>query len=370
VTLYDELKHLNMNREMIKNSIIAFINITAIFSSLLVTSCKKESDQPTVPEVVTLPISDTSYTTAACGGNILSDGGAAITSCGICWSTGTTPTLTDNRIINSEKEGEFASSMTNLQPGKIYYVRAFATNKIGTGYGETLTFSTKTPPTKGTLIGSILLSYKYGYSNIQYNDVRIELIDSTNKSVVIYPNSDGKFRIDDLPLGNISLVIDKPGYGIFKSGTFRHSKSVDTLSTTELVEELPFSFSGFQVNYSNKILIYNDYTDYVTTDSYMVTNLLCFSKSPDVSINNCSLLTFTGSFTNVAYINSVSNASVGLSFDQFLNKGFKSGDVVYAIEYPVTQKYFDLYYGQSSTFKQVSFKFNNLSNICQFILQQ
>lgn len=350
--------------------------LTALLACLLFSfsvieiSCRKEADQPEIPVVATLTISDTSYTTASCGGNITSDGGDAIHTRGICWGTGANPTTSNSKTIDGKGIGKFSSAMTNLLPGTTYFVRAYATNTIGTAYGESVSFSTKIYPVKGTLTGNIKLYDRYGNENHVYTDVKIELTDTTNKTVIVYPGSDGKFRADNLLLGNTRLFIDKPGYGILNSCIVRHTKIIDTLSTIELLEELPFAFQNYQVSYSAGMLHYDEYCDYVSADSYMVTNLICFSKSPEVSLNNCSLLAWTGSYTNVAYINSGSNAATSFSFTSFSNAGFKAGDIVYSVEYPVGQKFFSIYYDQKSVFNPLTYKIGNQSNVDSFVLQQ
>ncbi len=351
-------------------SFLALLGCILFSFSVIEISCKKEADQPKIPVITTLAISDTSYTTAICGGDITSDGGDEVHTRGICWSTGANPSTSNSKTIDGKGIGKFSSSMANLLPGTTYFVRAYATNTIGTAYGESVSFSTKTYPTKGTLIGNVKLYDRYGNENHVYTDVKIELTDTTNKTIIVFPGPDGKFRVDNLLLGNTGLFIDKPGYGILNSCVVRHTKIIDTLSTIELLEELPFAFQNYQVSYSAGMLHYDEYCDYVSTDSYMVTNLICFSKSPTVSLNNCSLLAWTGSYTNVAYINSGSNASTSFSFTSFSNAGFKSGDIIYSVEYPVGQKFFSIYYDQLSIFNPFTYKIGNQSNVDSFVLQQ
>jgi hypothetical protein len=354
----------------LNHTLPALLGCILISLSIIEISCKKEADQPKIPVIVTLALSDTSYTTAICGGDITSDGGDAIHTRGICWGTGANPSTSNSKTIDGKGIGKFSSSMTNLLPGTTYFVRAYAINTIGTAYGESFSFSTKTYPVKGTLTGIVKLYDRYGNENHVYTDVKIELTDTTNKTVIVYPGTDGKFRVDNLLLGNTSMVIDKPGYGILNSFIVRHTKIIDTLSTIELLEELPFAFQGFQVSYSAGMLHYDDYCDYVSADSYMVTNLICFSKSPNVSLNNCSLEMGTGSYTNVAYINSTSNAATSFSFSSFVNAGFKTGDIIYSVEYPVTQRFFAMYYDQKSVFNPLTYKIGNQSNVDSFVLQQ
>jgi uncharacterized protein (TIGR02145 family) len=95
-----------------------------------------------VPTLTTAAINGNTQTGATSGGNITSDGGAAITSKGVCWNTSQNPTIADNKTIDGTGTGSFTSSLSGLTPGTIYYVRAYATNSIGTAYGNELTFTT------------------------------------------------------------------------------------------------------------------------------------------------------------------------------------------------------------------------------------
>src|SRR5690606_29974596 len=80
---------------------------------------------------------------ASSGGNITSNGGGAITANGICWSkTNNPPTIADSKTTGSVATGSFTADLTNLDPGTTYYVRAYATNSAGTGYGNLVSFTT------------------------------------------------------------------------------------------------------------------------------------------------------------------------------------------------------------------------------------
>ena len=69
------------------------------------------------------------------------DGGAAVTARGICWSTTKEPTLADNYTVDGAGMGAFSSELSGLQAGKVYHVRAYATNEIGTQYGNEILFT-------------------------------------------------------------------------------------------------------------------------------------------------------------------------------------------------------------------------------------
>lgn len=105
---------------------------------------------PMAPTVTTTAATSITTTTAISGGNVTSDGGVSVTNRGICWSTSPNPTTADNITTNGYGAGVFTSNITGLTPNTQYYARAYATNSIGTGYGNQITFST-TSPTLPTL---------------------------------------------------------------------------------------------------------------------------------------------------------------------------------------------------------------------------
>jgi uncharacterized protein (TIGR02145 family) len=100
-----------------------------------------------IPTVTTSTISEITSATSIGGGNVSYDGGSEVTERGICWSKNQNPTTTDSKIIEGSGTGPFMCSLTNLEPASTYYVRAFATNSIGTAYGSQVFFLTlKTLP--------------------------------------------------------------------------------------------------------------------------------------------------------------------------------------------------------------------------------
>lgn len=94
-----------------------------------------------LPTLTTAEVTNISYTTATCGGNITSAGGQTITACGVCYSTKSNPTIADNKVA-SDSRTSFSCNLTGLADGTTYYVRAYATNGKGTAYGDQKTFTT------------------------------------------------------------------------------------------------------------------------------------------------------------------------------------------------------------------------------------
>lgn len=107
-------------------------------SLLMTVSCKKSNlTPPTAPAVTTTALSNITPRSATVGGTILTNGNAAITQSGIVYSkTNATPTLTDSVIAGTTVSGSFTTNLIDLDFNTAYYIRAFATNSVGTGYGD------------------------------------------------------------------------------------------------------------------------------------------------------------------------------------------------------------------------------------------
>lgn len=99
----------------------------------------------TLPTVTTDAITSIGGETAFSGGNVTNDGGANIIARGVCWSTAQNPTITDSKTSDGSGAGVFASNITGLTQGTLYYVRAYATNIAGTAYGNQQSFTTIIP---------------------------------------------------------------------------------------------------------------------------------------------------------------------------------------------------------------------------------
>lgn len=76
------------------------------------------------------------------GGTVTNDGGAAVTARGICWSTGANPDLGDNVATSGSGEGSFTLTITGLVRSTTYHLRAYATNSVGTSYGDDIPVTT------------------------------------------------------------------------------------------------------------------------------------------------------------------------------------------------------------------------------------
>lgn len=129
---------------------------TAIFLLLVfLNGCKKDpAGQP--PTIKTLPVINITPNSAGSGGDITAEGNSSVTSKGVCWSLIQSPTIKNKDSITSDGTGIgiFNSTITGLQQGLTYYIRAYATNGSGTSYGNqvTLTVPASAPTVTTTAI--------------------------------------------------------------------------------------------------------------------------------------------------------------------------------------------------------------------------
>jgi uncharacterized protein (TIGR02145 family) len=95
-----------------------------------------------IQTLTTSTISITSTTSAIGGGFISYDGGEPITERGVCWSTSPNPTILNSKTTDGPGTGAFTSTIFGLTKATRYYLKAYATNSLGTAYGNELSFTT------------------------------------------------------------------------------------------------------------------------------------------------------------------------------------------------------------------------------------
>lgn len=159
-----------------------------IVSFTFCISCKKSDSKDSggqisarLPVLTTTPINSTTEISAISGGNITSDGGTAVIARGVCWSTSANPSTANNKTLDGSGTGIFTSSVTGLSAGVTYYLRAYATNSVGTSYGAELNFSTSNPTSNVDVFAA---GYEFnGINNVAKvwkNGIATSLTDGSN----------------------------------------------------------------------------------------------------------------------------------------------------------------------------------------------
>ncbi len=127
--------------------------------------------QTYLPTVTTSPVSGVTQTVAIVGGKVVADGYTPVIDRGVCWNNTGAPTITDNCLHIGNGIGAFTDTLTGLLPGTTYYVRAYATNNVGTAYGNEVIFTTL-PKDGNPCLGVAIIT---DVENNKYNTVQVGL---------------------------------------------------------------------------------------------------------------------------------------------------------------------------------------------------
>ena len=153
---------------------MAILSLTGFL--VLSAGCKTEA-KVTLPTVSTTEVTNITAHSATSGGNILDSKGMTVLTRGVCLAQTANPTINDRITIDGSGTGTFTSTPDLLTPGTGYFLRAYATNKAGTAYGNSVTFTTKSETTntgfaKGADIGWLQQMEATGYKF--YNDAGVQ----------------------------------------------------------------------------------------------------------------------------------------------------------------------------------------------------
>lgn len=129
------------------------------------------SEDPKIATLTTIAVTGITTDSANSGGVITDDGGTEIIQKGVCWSTEEMPTIADHKTTDGPSSFTFNSDVEGLDEGTKYYLRSYATNSVGTSYGNQIEFQTLPEPEcrikEITLQGSPFPFVKY---NFLYDD--------------------------------------------------------------------------------------------------------------------------------------------------------------------------------------------------------
>ncbi len=93
--------------------------------------------------VLTKDVSDITFNSATCSGQVMDDGGSDVSEKGICWDTEPNPTIEKNKKKAGSGLGNFSVELNQLESNTKYYYRAYAVNEKDITYGEDNSFKTE-----------------------------------------------------------------------------------------------------------------------------------------------------------------------------------------------------------------------------------
>lgn len=123
-----------------KNGIGLLLILAALFACDL-----DNGPEPTTPSLSTTPVYEITFNAARSGGEVVSDGMSPVLARGIVWAEKSDPSLDGENVdftLDGSGLGKFESAMTGINPNSSYTVRAYATNSVGTAYGQPQSFLT------------------------------------------------------------------------------------------------------------------------------------------------------------------------------------------------------------------------------------
>lgn len=111
----------------------------------LIIGCKIQDNNilESPPMVITNDATEISLKNVKLNGEVINEGTSGTNDRGFVYSEkNTNPSVSDFRIQSGFGKGEYSILLYNLNEDTKYYVRAYATNSIGTSYGEIKNFTT------------------------------------------------------------------------------------------------------------------------------------------------------------------------------------------------------------------------------------
>jgi hypothetical protein len=227
-----------------------------------------------VPILITDNVTSFYRDTAIFSGTIVHDGNSTIINRGFCWSTNPNPKMSDSSVIVGAGTftGAYSKIIKSLIPNTKYYIRSFASNSKGIGFGNIVSFTTSPIgiPEITTLPISFLTynSAISGGVNLNASGGQI-----TNKGIC-YSNTPN-------PTIQSAVINGGPGLSGFTSNLLNLN-----FNTTYYIRAFATNSAG--TNYGNEITFTTDDVQLPFVNSTNASNIDQTSASIGVSIINNS----------------------------------------------------------------------------------
>ena len=243
-----------------------------------------------LPTVTTGNVSRIIETEATCIGAVMSNGYSEVTARGVCWSTEPNPNVAGNHTTEGSGIGEFTRTLTDLQPNTTYYVKAYATNSIGTAYGEEVNFTTAEHDTCATI-------------SLPYSEDFEGYTTSTTLETGVQPEC-WKLIAEDVALTNATKPQLYRGYATSGSYSLRMKNrciyAMPALDEEIDIRDLTMSFNLRQPNsaYRLQVGVVDEYGEFT-----LVKTIKC--SGTGVEAKTVSFSNYTGTGHRIAFRNTL-----------------------------------------------------------------
>ena len=237
-----------------------------------------------IPTVSTNTVIGISATTATSGGDISSDGGSYVSVRGVCYSKYGTPTVDSSITSDGSGTGIYNSNMTGLTASTTYYVRAYATNSVGTGYGSVISFTTDSIVTTSTSLPVVGTDVPYTTSSAYASGGYVSF--GGGSSVTARGICWGTSTPPSLSGG--SYTTDGSGLGYFTSTI----SSLSGCGTTYYVRAYATNSTG--TGYGNIYSFSTGLLPTITSDSISSVSTSSLTYTADVTVDGGCTVTYRG----------------------------------------------------------------------------
>ena len=327
--------------------ITQLIGVCSFLGMIIFSSCgKKEitaSSPGALPTVESVSLFELTGNTVKAGCIVRSFGRSQLTEAGICWGTNPEPTTGDKVINLTTGLGTYTRQITGLDPGTTYYLRAFATNSLGTVYSDQQTFTTLSSWKEITnpllVINSPAPALAASGSTVFLHDIANRVYRSTDNGDTWALFNNGLTSMSSTGLITVTqqsvVIIEFTGKTYASSISSNNWKSI----TPEMTgNEVNAAMSAFTIKDNYVVAAKPGYGLYFSTIESGTWSMVNYNDFSYVNINSLavkgnSLLVGSDGGANFYFSTNLSNWNryTGSAFNSYgLNGIFVNGDDIYA----------------------------------------
>ncbi len=245
-----------------------------------VSNAYSETGDPVLSSMATITTDAVNSTTNVATGTISSLGSPTNTDHGFVYSsTNATPTLSDSHVSKgaASATGNYTALLTGLTGGSTYYVRAYATNSVGTTYGNVVPFTAASFVSTISIVGST----SYTYNGLPQGPAAVEVTGTTGAVAYTYSGTGSTIYA-----ASSTRPTEAGAYQVVANVAADGTYEADTSSTFAFtIDKAALTITGIAA--SNKVY-----------DGTVATTLSGGVLSGKVSGDDVTLVSGTGSFAN------------------------------------------------------------------------